>query len=127
MTEAPKILVVEDDAIFGELIRSGFERVGWHTEVAMTGAEGLARAAEWKPDLLILDIILPDVTGFELLRRIKADKRTWQIPVIVLSNLDEEEDVRRGLDLGAADFLPKTKYNFTDVVARIKKFFRDGR
>lgn len=127
MTEAPKILVVEDDAIFGELIRSGFERVGWRTEVAMTGADGFNRAVEWKPDLLLLDIILPDLTGFELLRRLKEDKRTWQIPVIVLSNLDEDEDIRRGLDLGAVDFLPKTKYNFTDVVSRIKKFFRDGR
>lgn len=123
----PRILVVEDDAIFGELIRTGFEKIGWHTEIAPTGTEGLNRAVDWKPDLILLDIILPDLTGFELLKRLKADKRTWQVPVIILSNLDEDEDVRHGLDLGAIDFLPKTRYNYTDVVARIRKFFRDGK
>jgi DNA-binding response OmpR family regulator len=125
---APKrILLVEDDAVFSELLRTGFERAGWHAEVAPSGTDAFERAATMKPDFILLDIVLPDMTGFEVLRRFKADKRTWQIPVMMLSNLDAEEDIRHARELGAMDYLQKTKYNFTSVSARISKFFQTGK
>ena len=127
-TKEPKrVLVVEDDVAFGEQLRIALEHQGWEPSVAITAEEGLERAGTERPDLIVLDIILPDLSGFELLARLKGDKRTWQVPVLMFSNLDEPEDVRHAKELGALDFLSKSRHDVATVVRRIEKFFKDGR
>jgi len=88
---------------------------------ALDGEVGLKLAKSGKPDLILLDLILPKIDGFEVLKKIKADPETKDIPVIVLTNLEESEDVQRAIDLGAKNYLVKANYSLREVVEKIKK------
>jgi DNA-binding response OmpR family regulator len=119
-----KILVVEDDSS----IRLGLEdtlRAKGYTVVAEThGEEGLRRAAEFRPDLIILDIMLPDIEGFEVCRRLKSSKgELAQIPVIMLSARGAELDRVRGLELGADDYVTKP-FSVMELLARVSAVLR---
>ena len=88
---------------------------------ALDGEVGLKLAKSGKPDLILLDLILPKIDGFEVLKKIKPDPETKDIPVIVLTNLEESEDVQRAIDLGAKNYLVKANYSLREVVEKIKK------
>ncbi len=88
---------------------------------ALDGGIGLNLAKEQKPDLILLDLILPKINGFDVLKNLKADKETKEIPVIVLTNLEGIEDVERVLSLGATTYLVKTQYEIEEVLGKIKK------
>jgi len=87
---------------------------------AIDGEEGLRHIKEVKPALVLLDLILPGIDGFEVLKRMKEFPDTAKIPVIILSNLGQREDVDRGLKLGAIDFLIKAHFTPGEIVARVK-------
>ena len=115
-----KILVVEDEpslqkAMVDMLKISGYETVG-----ALDGESGLGLARSEKPDLILLDIILPQMNGFDVLRALKADESTKSIPVIVLTNLEGSLDVEQALTLGATTYLVKTNYELEDIVKRVR-------
>ncbi|KKT56961.1 MAG: Two component system response regulator, modulated diguanylate cyclase [Candidatus Giovannonibacteria bacterium GW2011_GWC2_44_9] len=114
------ILIVEDDKFLRDLIVQKLGREGFRTSEAMDGEEGLKAAKEMRPDLILLDLILPGMDGFEVLKRIKEDKVTAQIPVIVLSNLGQKEDMDRTVALGAEDFMVKAHFTPGEIITKIK-------
>ncbi|OGY25796.1 MAG: hypothetical protein A2Z24_00505 [Candidatus Woykebacteria bacterium RBG_16_44_10] len=121
----PKILLIDDDPTFTQLYSSVFRIQKINLSVAKTGAEGLQKAGEEQPDLILLDIMLPDINGFDVLKRLKEDPRTSKITVWVISNLAEQVNKDTARSLGAKDYLVKASNTPNQVVAKINSFFRD--
>jgi DNA-binding response OmpR family regulator len=110
-----KILVVEDDTLLSELLTTKLaER--YIIQYAPTGEVALKRVAEEKPDLVVLDISLPGMDGFEVLQHIKADPKTADVRVVILSNVVEDEDVEKGKKLGAEEYIVKVSLTLDEVV-----------
>lgn len=114
------VLIVEDDKFLRDLIVQKLKRDGFLTLEALDGEEGLKISGEKRPDLILLDLILPGLDGFEVLRRLKADKQLSQIPVIVLSNLGQKEDMDRAMSGGAEDFMVKAHFTPGEIISKIK-------
>ncbi len=115
-----KVLSIEDDAflsslVSGKLIESGFSVIS-----AGTGSDGIAKAKSEKPHLILLDIMLPDMGGFEILEKLKADPETSTIPVIILSNLGGRDEIERGVKLGASSYLIKSNILPHEVVEMVE-------
>lgn len=119
-----RVLIVEDDKFLRDLIAQKLKRDGFLTQEALDGEEGLKLAGERRPDLILLDLILPGLDGFEVLRRLKADKQLSHIPVIVLSNLGQKEDMDRALSGGAEDFMVKAHFTPSEIVIKIKSVLK---
>lgn len=117
---AKKILIIEDDKFLRDLASSKLKREGFDTFSAQNANEGFGILAKTKADLILLDIILPGIDGFEVLRRLKCDNALKTIPVILLSNLGQEKDVERGLKLGAAEYIIKAHYTLDEIIEKIK-------
>ncbi len=118
----PKLLIVEDDEFLVDLLLEGFSDQKIEIEVAYDGEKALEKVKEVKPDLILLDILLPKIDGFEVLKRLKEDKSTANIPVVILSNLGQKEEIQRGYKLGAVDFLVKASFSLEEVVKKVKKY-----
>lgn len=125
MAEKKKILIVEDDSFLRNLISQKLQKEGYEVAEAADGEEGLKKIKEEKPDLILLDLILPEIDGFEVLRRVKEDPLLASIPVIILSNLGQREDIERGMNLGAADFLIKAHFTPGEIIEKIKNILKD--
>ena len=118
------ILVVEDDKFLRELMAQKLIREGFKISEAVDGEEGLKKIKEEKPGLVLLDLILPGIDGFEVLSRMKEDPEVSQTPVIILSNLGQREDVERGLKLGATDYLIKAHFTPGEIIEKIKNIIK---
>lgn len=116
-----KILVIEDDKFLRELITQKLSREGYDVIGAVDGEEGVVKAKKDQPDLVLLDLILPGIDGFEVLSQIKKDTETSEIPVVILSNLGQKEDVDRGKSLGAVDFLIKAHFTPSEIIEKIEE------
>ncbi|MEX0877645.1 MAG: response regulator [Candidatus Spechtbacterales bacterium] len=116
-----KILLVEDDPFLSEIYITKFEESGYVVEVADDGEKGLQKLKESKPDLALLDIILPKMTGLEILEQMQKDESLKRIPVIVLSNMGSDEDTNKAIELGAAGYLIKSQYTPSEVVAKVEE------
>ncbi len=114
------ILIVEDDDFFRSLLSKKISSEGFVALEAIDGEKGIKMVKEKKPDLIILDLLLPNIDGFEVLSQIKADASVSSIPIIILSNLGQQEDVERGLKLGANDYLIKSQFDINQVIDKIK-------
>jgi twitching motility two-component system response regulator PilH len=123
MADAPqwKILVVEDDKFLSRLYSDQLRRDGFDVIVASSGDEGLGRARREHPDLVLLDIILPDKNGFDVLSALKLDEGTTRTPVVILTNLGRDADVQTGLKLGAAGYLIKTDISITRLGEEVRR------
>jgi len=117
---AKRILIVEDDKFLRELISHKLIKEGYDIIEAADGEEGIKKATEEKPDLALLDLILPGIDGFEVLYRMKASPDTSSIPVIILSNLGQKDDVEKGMRLGANDYLIKAHFTPGEIIGKIK-------
>lgn len=115
-----KILIVEDDKFLRELISQKIIKEGYEVLDAVDGEEGVQKAQAERPDLILLDLILPGMDGFEVLRKIKEDEGTNTIPVIILSNLGQKEDVDKGIEFGAKDYLIKAHFTPAEIIEKIK-------
>jgi DNA-binding response OmpR family regulator len=120
------ILIVEDDKEIRDLLAHYLRKEGFQPLVACDGEEGLAKARTGKPDLILLDILLPKMDGLELLRKIRAEREIARTPVAMLTAKGDETDRIVGLELGADDYIPKP-FSPREVVARIKAIFRRSR
>ena len=116
-----KILLVEDDPFLLSMYNTKFELENFKVVTAEDGEKGLKLALKELPDVILLDIMLPRMDGFEVLKALKADKKTSGIPVILLTNLSQKEKVKEGLSLGANDYLIKAHFMPSEVVEKIKK------
>jgi len=117
---AKNILVIEDDDFFRELLRKKLSLNDFNVLEAVDGEDGIKAVKEKKPDLVILDLLLPNVDGFEVLSQVKIDSAVASIPIIILSNLGQQEDIERGLKMGAIDYLVKSQFDINQVVDKIK-------
>ncbi len=125
-TIAPKVLIVEDEPAQMEVIDYNLEKAGFDTIKAGDGEEGLLRAQEEIPDLIVLDWMLPELSGIEVCRRLRRNKSTQNIAIIMLTARAEEADKVRGLDIGADDYLVKP-YSVAELVARARALVRRSR
>jgi len=116
-----KILLVEDDPFLIDIYNTKLKETGFSVEIASNGEEVFSKTKERKFDLIVLDIVLPGMDGWEVLEKIKADPKNKSLKVIVLSNLGQKEEVNKGLKLGATKYLIKANYTPTQVVEEIKK------
>ena len=120
-----QILIVEDEADIRELLRFNLEREGFTVHEAADGTQGLALARQYTPDLVILDVMLPGVDGFEVCRRLGAQSETSHIPVLMLTARGEEVDRVVGLSLGADDYVVKP-FSVRELMLRVKAVLRRG-
>ncbi|MEK7622190.1 MAG: response regulator [Patescibacteria group bacterium] len=120
-TTGKKILLAEDDKFLSTAMADKLGREGFVVLRAMNGVDAVELAKTEKPDLILLDIIMPQKTGFEVLSELRLDPTTHNIPIIVLSNLGQEADIKRARDLGAMDYLVKSDVEMKLVVAKIKE------
>lgn len=120
-----KILFVEDEPALQKTFTEVLIQEGYEVLNAFDGEEGLKLAQTGKPDLILLDLILPKVHGFDVLKMLKEDPVTKEIPVIVLTNLEATADVEKALELGATTYLVKASYNLEDVVQKVKDALGD--
>lgn len=121
---AKKILIIEDDKFLRELIARKLMENNFSISEAIDGEEGIKKIKEEKPDLILLDLILPGIDGFEVLGRMKEDEEVSSTPVIILSNLGQKEDVEKGLNLGAVDYLIKAHFTPSEIIEKIKNALR---
>jgi CheY-like chemotaxis protein len=110
-----KILLVEDEPEVMELYKLKLTLDGYDVATAVNGAEGLKKALSEKPEMIFLDIKMPEMDGFEVLKRLRSDPKTKSIPVIILSNFDEQEMIEKGLTLGANEYLVKSQFTPDEI------------
>lgn len=115
-----KVLVVEDETFLVKIYAVKLKKEGYEVVIANDGEEAVKLASDLKPDLILLDLILPKMNGFEALERMRAMAALKDTPVIVLSNLGQEEDIKRAEALGADDYLVKANFSIQDIVAKIR-------
>ncbi|MDP4010546.1 MAG: response regulator [Candidatus Spechtbacteria bacterium] len=118
---AKKILFIEDDTTLQESLGQVLKGAGFEVFRALNGEDGLKLAGEENPDVILLDLILPKINGFDVLKELKGSDSTKHIPVIVLTNLESPEDIQKALFAGASTYLLKASYELEDVLAKVKK------
>lgn len=114
------VLVVEDEAFLVKIYTVKLKKEGFDVSVATDGELAVKMAAELKPDIILLDLILPKMNGFEALEKMRQNPINHATPVIVLSNLGQEEDIKRAKALGADDYLVKANFSIQDVIQKIR-------
>lgn len=119
--EKKKILIMEDDPFIAKMYVKKLIKQGYIAKQADNGIEGIDMMQIFLPDLVMLDIIMPQMDGFEVIRKLKQDKKFNKIPIIVLSNLGEREHIEKCLALGADDYIIKAHFTPEEAIARIKK------
>jgi DNA-binding response OmpR family regulator len=115
------ILIIEDDKFLGALMVKKITAAGLKASWSAEGGQGFSKAKEEKPDLVLLDIILPDMEGFEVLKNLKDEDSTKAIPVVILSNLGQKEEIEKGMNLGASDYLVKAQMTPEEILEKVKK------
>jgi len=118
----PTVLLIEDDSLLVKMYKTKFEAEGFRILTAGDGEAGLKMALEQKPDFIILDVMMPKISGLDVLAKLQQDPKGQAIPVIVLSNLAEQEKAQKALQLGAKDFLVKANLTPSQVVAKVRQY-----
>jgi DNA-binding response OmpR family regulator len=114
-----RILLAEDDRFLRKAAETALKRQGFTVLAAVDGEEALRMARTEAPDLILLDLIMPKLQGFEVLRALKADAATAAIPVIILSNLGQDSDVKQAMEAGAAGYFVKANLSLQDLVKQV--------
>ena len=122
--KAPEILVFEDDKFFSELYQKILEQEKFVVRVAADGEEGVEILKKHKPDLIIMDLMLPRMKGYEAIWRIRADSHTSRIPILVVSAHDQPEEVKKAMLMGANDFLVKGKSNLSEMISKVQTLLK---
>lgn len=122
MPKKPIVLIIEDDPFIREIYATQLTAENIEVKIAKNGLEGVEKVKTIKPDLVLLDLMLPEISGFEVLTRLKQDSNIAEIPVIILSNLGQEADKERALKLGAIEYLVKTDCTIDQLIQKIKEF-----
>ena len=115
-----KVLLVEDDRFLRKAADATLRQAGFRVVLAIDGEEALRQARAEHPDIILLDVIMPKLQGFEVLRELKADATTKDIPVIVLSNLGQESDTVRAMEAGAVEYVVKASLSLQELVKKVQ-------
>lgn len=119
----PRILIIDDDPAISDLVSINLEMAGYDVQQAMDGIKGQALAVQLQPDLIMLDLMLPNVDGFTVCQRLRRDERTVDIPVLMLTALGQIQDKIQGFDSGADDYLTKP-FDVEEMLARVRALLR---
>jgi DNA-binding response OmpR family regulator len=119
-----KVLIIEDDSFLQGLEASKLEKGGYEVITASTGGEAIKKINEPNIDIILLDLILPDFNGFEVLVKIKEIEHLKNVPVIVFSNLSEEKDINKSKELGATDFLVKSNFTLDELIKHMNNIVK---
>jgi len=119
-----KIMIVEDDVFVMDIYQTKLAQEGFEIIPAMNGVEAMKKLQVSVPDLMLLDIVMPYMDGLEVLKKVKADDRLKNIPVILLTNLSQKDDIDKGLGLGANDYLIKSHFTPSEVLKKIKEYIK---
>ncbi len=122
-----KILLVEDEPMLSNLLKGRLEKDGFQVVQARDGDEALADLKTGKYDLMLLDIILPKMSGFEVMESMRSDPNAENVPVVIVSNLGQEGDIQRGQMLGAVGYFIKAQLSIEELVGKIKEFFSESK
>ncbi len=120
--QVKKVLIVEDDVFLSNIYNKKFTNEGFEVYTASDGKKAVIIIKQKKPDIILLDIMLPQMDGFEVLEEIKKDPEVKDIPVILLTNINEQDGIKKGYDLGAKDYIIKTFFTPSEIVDKVKKF-----
>jgi two-component system alkaline phosphatase synthesis response regulator PhoP len=115
----PRVLIADDNPQNAELLDAHLDGTGYETRVAANGEETIRLAREWKPDVILLDIMMPKLSGFEVCKRLRADPTTRDAGVLMVTALDQPTDVERAVEVGTDDFVTRP-INKTELVLRVK-------
>jgi CheY-like chemotaxis protein len=118
---AKKILIIEDEEIINELLAKKLTREGYEVFITRNGNEGMAAIKKEKPDLILLDIVMPEMDGFEVMEQIQKNEDIKNIPIIIISNSGQPVELEKAKKLGARDWLIKTEFDPQEVVDKIAK------
>jgi DNA-binding response OmpR family regulator len=121
------IHIVEDEPFLLELYKARFEQEGYEVCVSLNGSTVMKEVEKNKPDLILLDIIMPEVDGYQVLKEIKKSPKYKDIPVLIFSNLAQEEEIEKGLKLGADDYFVKSNYTPPQIVEKVSKMIEKYR
>ena len=121
MKRKPIILLIEDDNLLQRMYQDKFEKEGYKVNLAVDGEEGLVKMKEERPDLVVLDVMMPNMNGFEVLENMKECTDGANIPVVLLTNLSGEEDAKKGLEMGAVAYLIKSENTPDHIAAKIEE------
>jgi DNA-binding response OmpR family regulator len=124
MPKKAKVLIIEDEESLAQMYQTKFDHEGYEVVVANDGSIGIEQAQKTKPDIILLDIILPKKDGFMVLKELKSDKSTAGVKVIMLTNLGQDEDVIKGKKLGAIDYLVKANLTPAQLVAKVEEYLK---
>lgn len=113
-------MIAEDDKLISRAYEMGLSDAGYRVVIALDGSQALEKMQKEKPDLIMLDLIMPNKNGFEVLQEVKRTQALAHIPVIILSNLGQDADVKRGMDLGASDYFIKANWSMKEVIEKIE-------
>lgn len=119
-----KILLIEDDPFLSSLLGNRLRKEGLDVAVAKSGSEAVKALKSENPDLVLLDLILPGKSGFEVMEEIKSDPQAPKAPIIIISNLGQETDIERGKELGAVEYIVKARISIDELVEKIKNFLQ---
>jgi DNA-binding response OmpR family regulator len=121
------IMIVEDDSFVMDIYKTKLSQEGFTVVEAGNGSEAIVKLKSVKPDLMLLDIIMPYMDGLEVLKKMKENDETKDIPVILLTNLSQKEEVDKGIELGAKDYLIKSHFTPSEVLEKIKICLADNK
>lgn len=119
---AKRLLVAEDDRFLGNAYRMKLTKAGYDFKLVSDGEEALAVIDDFKPDVMLLDLVMPKKDGFSTLEEIRKNKKFKDLPIIVASNLGQKEDLDRAKILGATDYIVKSDISMEDIVTKVNKF-----
>lgn len=119
-----KVLIVEDEKMLADMYTTKFSMEGFDAANAPDGMAGLVKAKEMKPDIILLDVIMPKLDGFGTLKEIRQDEKLKDVPVILLTNLGQDEDIKKGKKLGATDYFVKANHTPAEVVAKVQSVLK---
>lgn len=122
MTNSPKILIVDDEIDIIRTYGEKFSKNGFNVVTSLKGEETVNLAKEELPDIILLDVLMPGLDGFKILKTLKNDPQTKQIPIIMLTNVGEVDGIEKGIILGADDYLVKVNFTPGEVVEKVRKF-----
>ena len=121
---AKKILIIEDDSFLQGLASTKLEKDGFEVHAASSGEEAFKHLATDTPEIILCDLVLPEMDGFTIIKNIRADAKTATTPIIVFSNLSEEKDVKQAKDNGATEFMVKSNFTLDELSDKIKEILK---
>lgn len=119
-----RVLVAEDDKAYANIYRVKLTNEGFEVDIAVNGEEAIKKAQTNKPDIILLDLIMPEKDGFDVLEVLKTNTALNKIPIIIFSNLGQEEDLERAKKMGASDYLIKANISIHEMVEKVKSYYK---